>query len=67
MFVFSVKDRGIHRSLGQRPGNSCNTSATSAESAIHYGALSRAFSAGLGCNCGPGALPQAILTLRRWR
>src|SRR5205814_5676513 len=39
----------------------------SAESAIHFGALSRAFGARLGSNQSPGAMPQAVLTSRRWR
>src|SRR5438552_10550117 len=39
----------------------------SAESAIHFAALSRAFSARMGSNHSPGAMPQAVLTLRLWR
>jgi len=51
---------------GSSPGIRA-TQTASAESAIHFRALSRAFSARLGSNRTPGALPQAVLTPRLWR
>jgi hypothetical protein len=39
----------------------------SAESAIHFGALNRAFSACLDLIKILGAMPQAVLTPRLWR
>jgi len=52
--------RDVYPSLGQSPQELVKCQNDSAEGAIHFGALSRAFSACLGSNHSPGAMPQAV-------